>query len=1246
MFQLNGLYLYKRLAGQTNQNMKKLRKAFIVSVMAVTVLAMSVVTVPNAGAAASAGDLIKMSGLSSVYYLAADGKRYVFPNESTYKSWYDDFSGVMTISQSELESYPLGKNVTVRPGTKLVKITTNPAVYAVETGGNLVKIASESAAATLYGADWAKRVIDVADSFFTNYNVTGEELDGTAYPAGSLIKTADAATVYYIDADGKARKIADEAAMKANRFNNANVLTSTLAIPTAGDDITGVESALVDTASGAGGVAGAGSGLTVSLASDTAEAANIPAGSPNPFLKLNLTASNDGPVSVSSIKLRAYELGAATNIDNVTFYNNGVKIGTARDINSDKEATFNFSTPIEVAAGTTKSLLVKATIAAGQSGNYALGVANASDVVTTGGATVSGTFPVRGALQAIVTGTNIGTITMSNVGTSDTTNNFGDDNVLLASFDLTAANEPVIFESMRMKNGGTNTAGIVGNMRVLIDGDEVVDGVELVDKFANFNLSNNVIAKNDTVTVEVYGDLGIANVNNTIDLYFDAATDLVFTGQDYGFGIQVAAAGYAGLNNVSDGIVVTLAAGDVTMDMDKSATPARDVRPGDNDVVLATIKVRSAGENATITALGTGGDTFYISGTGLSCNELNNVELKDTSSGAVYDITIATSTGTATYCALSISDEIVLAKGVTKTFQLRADLGGSTNTNAADSGDTYQVTLASTAFTITGDDSDASLQSSITPTSISSAIATVKTSSLIWQTTALTNKTIVPGAKDIVVYSAGLETGASSAVTLTSVKISATTTVATAFDDNNISQLKLYIDGKLVKTVAGGITEAVVGSAAGYINFTSLDTANRVIPAGKSVNLEVKADFSASFSPAGYIQLGIANGTNDIVAKDIDNNNVVESVSNVGTLSRTVILTTVGTLKVELTVTDQKSNANTIVLAGGKLTSGDKYVGKLTFTTANEPIKVKTLVLENMGSATANDILTVDLYDKDGVLVKSKAVSTGGHANFNDLNLILSADNAHEYFVGITAKGINAENDPSSTATYLRTAIYTLASSTNLTALGITGNAVTASGVDSGTSITSAADTNGTVVAGEYASWGFATSTTATITGSLLTAITNPMSNTTLTNGIDQTIGKYTFNFDNGSNRNSDNTMLKAQLVQLILTVATSSGVSVSNFQAYIEGDSANKTTNTAISTNGTVTITLTQLPDTTEVVDGTITLIIEGDITGVTTSGYVQTKINSLSTDFTYNGNHGTGTNISNALLTYTEVQGAKLSN
>jgi hypothetical protein len=117
-----------------------------------------------------AGDLIKAS-TAAVYYLGTDGKRYVFPNEKTYKTWYPDFSSVKTITDSQLAGYAIGGNVTYKPSSKMVKITTDPKVYAVDAHGTLRWITSESVAQALYGASWAAMVDDVADSFFTNYSI-------------------------------------------------------------------------------------------------------------------------------------------------------------------------------------------------------------------------------------------------------------------------------------------------------------------------------------------------------------------------------------------------------------------------------------------------------------------------------------------------------------------------------------------------------------------------------------------------------------------------------------------------------------------------------------------------------------------------------------------------------------------------------------------------------------------------------------------------------------------------------------------------------------------------------------------------------------------------------------------------------------------------------------------------------------------------------------------------------------------
>jgi len=117
-----------------------------------------------------AGTLIKASG-QAVYYLNQSGKRLVFPTEKTYLTWYPDFSSVVTITDAELAALPLGGNVTYKPGVKLVKITTDPKVYAVSAGGLLRHLASEAIAASLYGPDWSSKVDDVPDAFFTNYDV-------------------------------------------------------------------------------------------------------------------------------------------------------------------------------------------------------------------------------------------------------------------------------------------------------------------------------------------------------------------------------------------------------------------------------------------------------------------------------------------------------------------------------------------------------------------------------------------------------------------------------------------------------------------------------------------------------------------------------------------------------------------------------------------------------------------------------------------------------------------------------------------------------------------------------------------------------------------------------------------------------------------------------------------------------------------------------------------------------------------
>jgi hypothetical protein len=115
--------------------------------------------------------LIKTPGSSAVYYCGRDGKRYVFPHKSVYDSWYEDFSTVQTITDAELAHIPIGGNVTYRPGSVMVKIQSDPKVYAIDEKGTLRWVTTAEIAAALYGANWGKRVVDVSDTLFINYSV-------------------------------------------------------------------------------------------------------------------------------------------------------------------------------------------------------------------------------------------------------------------------------------------------------------------------------------------------------------------------------------------------------------------------------------------------------------------------------------------------------------------------------------------------------------------------------------------------------------------------------------------------------------------------------------------------------------------------------------------------------------------------------------------------------------------------------------------------------------------------------------------------------------------------------------------------------------------------------------------------------------------------------------------------------------------------------------------------------------------
>lgn len=155
--------------------------SFISQSVATTAFALSFLVGFGAQAAGNVtvngGDLIKLpddgnmatSVDEAVYYFGLNGLRYVFPNSKTYFTWYSNFNGIKVVSAAQMGTIGIGGNVTYKPGVKMIKIESDPKVYAVDRNGLRRWVSTEAVAIALYGSTWNKQIDDVSDAFFSNY---------------------------------------------------------------------------------------------------------------------------------------------------------------------------------------------------------------------------------------------------------------------------------------------------------------------------------------------------------------------------------------------------------------------------------------------------------------------------------------------------------------------------------------------------------------------------------------------------------------------------------------------------------------------------------------------------------------------------------------------------------------------------------------------------------------------------------------------------------------------------------------------------------------------------------------------------------------------------------------------------------------------------------------------------------------------------------------------------------------------
>lgn len=945
--------------------------------------------VPVASAATLvAGDLIKGSG-PAVYFYAADGKRYTFPTESIYKSWFSNFSGIKTITDTELANISLAsQNIVMRPGTNLIKISSIPKVFAVELNGKLAWIKDEATAIKLYGADWAKKIAIVPDGFWGNYSDTGKTLDGTAYPTGQLVKFSGSNDIYYVNADGTKSLVSTDATFAANGWKTADVISAPATITMSTG--TAISSTLYNDVSQGGGT-GTGSTLvtggtvSVSLASDNPAAAYIIADASTnsseylkSVFKATLTAS--ASTEVDSIAFTRSGISANADFANLYLYDGDTLISDAYSLSGN---VFTFNKNFIVTGSKTVTLKVDLATGTSASKNFAFSLADVNAVKLVSG-TVSGAFPISSNTFVTSSVTDLGQLKVASVnGTPGSSVEAGQVAQTLFKFTLEGNDQKLNVTKLAFTAIGTIETSSLANLYLYDGTKKLGDTVAALDasKKVVFNLSTPYVIDRETKTLYLKGDIVSGTGRN---FYFEVENPYDITVYDTGYNVYVKP--YETSDTTPDTWTIvkntttsTIGTGSITISKDTVKAPSGNIARGATNKTIGVWKLKATGEDIKVTSL-----TVNMTVTaGWGTADLDNSRLYYDGSQVGTTKDLDTNGATATGTEFSLGSSVIVPAGVEKELKLVADIrkgDGTALTNAW----TLQADLAAGSSnymrmsTGTSDSTGASTGNQLTiatPT-----LTTTKNSSFSNQTA------LIMGSQKVKIGSWLITAGAAEDVNLTSVTINddGAKGIGSAFQN-----IALYYGATQV-----GSTVASPSSTNGASN--SFDFSNPVkIAAGQSVQVDLYGDVKTGtaadlWTNADEIAITAASGTS------LDTNTTVSD--STGAVGQALTLASAGTLTIATASTP--IDPISTYLVAGKL---NQTVGTWKYSASNsEDIKVYRIVVTEYGTDDLpGNVQNLKLY-VDGAQVGSTVPSlindTANTATFESSTALFTVTkNSYKY---------------------------------------------------------------------------------------------------------------------------------------------------------------------------------------------------------------------------------------------------------
>ncbi len=685
-----------------------------------------------------------------------------------------------------------------------------------------------------------------------------------------------------------------------------------------------------------------------------------------PFTKFTVTAGAT-PVTLNSVTVERGGLAADTAFANIILLDDmGNQVGTERVLNSNHQATIG--APVIIPAGSTKTFTVAAnmatstTSAAGQVAVFSVVSANASG-------TVGGSLPITGAQHTINASLGLGTVTVDR-GPLDPisaqTKEIGTTGYTYASYKLTAGSaEKVRVWGIRVNQAGSAASSDLANLKMIVDGTEYAPTMSADGKYYQFNFPGGIVIDKGLVKeFAVKGDIA-GGSGRTISMDIYRLTDIMVTGETYGYGITPSATGSfsASTNPAYNAADVTVNAGTFNSVQKSASAAAANIAKQKANEVLGAFTVDLKGEKIQIQSL----KMSLAIDAGSADRKITNVTLVDQNGAVLAGPVDTAALGAA---ATTVANALTFSAVSFPTGVTTVTVKGQLDSNWAQDDTVAVVTQPSTQWTgVTGEVSGNNISLAALSATATANTMTVKAASLVLNTLS------TPSAQNVV---KGAIKHHYSTISLDA---------SNSGEDVRVSNITLTAGGSGAATNLDNVEVwADLTSAANTdARFGAFETRVKSSEQFTAATLALQLDQHVTVPKNGQVNVGIFA---DLATAEADNNThtvTASSASAVGlTSGATVTPTTAGTGAAmtakptgSFTVALDSSSPSAQIVSGG--TTG-VTLGVLKLRATNEDVDLQQLLLQLNAGATAASLMNSKVMVYDGATKVGEATVSGTSA--------------------------------------------------------------------------------------------------------------------------------------------------------------------------------------------------------------------------------------------------------------------------